>query len=76
MWAFYGRGNPAMESAFSDSFRSSCRLDGGVDFLAVAHDNRIELLLDLTQYPWRIHSWEIPFNMLVNNLDQRKKFSH
>ena len=76
MWAFYGMGNSAMESAFSDSFRSSCRLDGSGDFLAVAHDDGIKLLLNLTEHPWRIHSREIPVDMLVNNLDQRKKLSH
>jgi hypothetical protein len=34
----------------------------------------IQLLLDLAQNAWRVDSWEVPVNVLVDDFHQRQKF--
>src|SRR2546425_9277908 len=44
-----------------------CGFDRLIDFAAMAGDNRIQLLLDYSYDPRRIHPWEVPVDMLVDN---------
>jgi hypothetical protein len=47
-----------------------------VKLFTAAEDNGIELLLDFAQQPRRVDAWKIPVDMLVDDFDERKKFSH
>jgi hypothetical protein len=35
----------------------------------------IQLLLDFAQDAWRVNSWKVAVNVLVDDFDQRQKFS-
>ena len=52
----------------------SCGLDGRIDFRAMAGNDGIQLLLDFTKNPGRIHPREIPVHMLVNDFNEREQF--
>ena len=52
----------------------SCGLDDRVNFLSMVGYDGIQLLLDLAQNAWRVDSWEVPVNVLVDDFHQRQKF--